>query len=122
MTSQKPYLIRAIYEWCVDSGLTPFLATHVDEKTSVPHQYVQQGQIVLNLSDNATKNIVIDSEWITFKATFGGVLQDVAIPVDNVIAIFAQESGQGMQFNVEIKPDSDKATEIKKHGGLKLVK
>ena len=122
MISQKPYLIRAIYEWCIDSGLTPFLATQVDSRTNVPHQYVQQGQIVLNLSLNATKDVLVDSEWITFKATFGGILQDVAIPVDNVIAIFAQESGQGMQFNIEVKTDSNNADEFKKSSGLKLVK
>ncbi|MCE2706503.1 MAG: ClpXP protease specificity-enhancing factor [Proteobacteria bacterium] len=117
MISQKPYLIRAIYEWCMDSGLTPFLATMVDNKTNVPHQYVQNGQIILNLSANATKDVLIDCEWITFSATFGGVLQDVAIPINNVIAIFAQENGQGMQFNVEIKPESNS-----EHSGLKLVK
>ncbi len=122
MISQKPYLIRAIYEWCIDSGLTPFLATMVDSRTNVPKQYVQQGQIVLNLSTVATKELLIDAEWITFKATFGGLLQDVSIPIENIIAIFAQESGQGMQFNVEIKTEMTNSDEFKKPGGLKLVK
>ncbi|MBY0379931.1 MAG: ClpXP protease specificity-enhancing factor [Burkholderiales bacterium] len=120
MISQKSYLIRAIYEWCVDNSLTPFLATQVDEKTTVPNQYVQHGRIVLNLSPSASKDLQIDYEWITFRATFGGILSEVSIPVSNVISIFAQESGQGMQFNIEVKTKND---DIKKpHSGLRLVK
>ena len=119
MTSQKPYLIRAIYDWCLDNQFTAYLAANVDDNTLVPRQYVQNGQIVLNISMSATKNILLDNDWVTFKATFGGNIQDIAVPVANVLAIFAKENGQGMQFNQEAltptKPE-------KKSGGLKLVK
>jgi stringent starvation protein B len=120
IVSQKPYLIRAIHEWCLDSDLTPFLATVVDSKTDVPLQYVQNNQIVLNLSPEAVSQLLIDNEWVTFKATFGGIPQDVAIPITNVIAIFAQENGQGMQFTVEQPGDDNK--EDKPYGNLRLVK
>jgi stringent starvation protein B len=122
MISQKPYLIRAIHEWCIDSNLTPFLATVVDSHTTVPNQYVENGQIVLNLSPNATKELQIDVDWITFKATFGGLLHDVAVPVKNVIAIFAQENGQGMQFNAEVNSDSNNKQPAKDNSGLRLIK
>jgi stringent starvation protein B len=118
MISQKSYLIRAIYEWCVDNEFTPYLAANVDENTLVPRQYVQSGQIVLNISSNATKNILIDNDWITFKATFGGNIQDIAVPVNNVLAVFAKENGLGMQFNQETNETKKPA----KSGGLKLVK
>lgn len=121
MISQKSYLIKAIYEWCVDNSLTPFLATTVDNNTHVPTQYVQHGQIVLNLSPIATKNLQIDYEWITFKATFSGTLYDISIPINNVIAIFASESGQGMQFSVESKNEDSQAIK-KANGPLRLVK
>lgn len=118
MLSQKPYLVRAIHDWCCDQGFTPFLAAFVDEKTNVPPKYVQQGQIVLNLAASATKDLVIDNEWITFKATFNGDIHDISIPVLNVVAIFAQENGQGMQFNL-VHPDIEKAN---KGSTLKIVK
>lgn len=118
MLSQKPYLVRAIHDWCCDQGFTPFLAAFVDEKANVPAKYVQQGQIVLNLANSATKDLIIDNEWITFKATFNGDIHDIAIPVLNVVAIFAQENGQGMQFNL-VHPDIEKAN---KSSTLKIVK
>jgi len=121
MISQKPYLIRAIHEWCIDNGFTPFLATRVDSNTTVPSQYVENGQVILNLSENATKNLQLDLDWITFQATFGGLLHDVAVPVKNVIAIFAQENGQGMQFNVENTSDND-TPKNKDNSGLRLIK
>lgn len=117
ITSQKPYLIRAIYEWCEDNGFLPYLATMVDNKTSVPAQYVEDNRIVLNIAHKSTKDLLIDNEWITFKATFGGTIRDIAIPVGNVIAIFAKENGQGMQFQVEDSPEKEEPS-----GGLKLVK
>lgn len=115
LISQKPYLIRAIYEWCEDNGFLPYLATVVDEKTSVPAQYVEDNKIVLNIASKSTKDLVIDNDWITFKATFGGIIKDITIPVGNVVAIFAKENGQGMQFQAE-------PTVEEKIGGLKLVK
>jgi stringent starvation protein B len=117
MISQKPYLIRAIYEWCQDNEFTPYLAANVDAHTDVPKQYVQNGQIVLNISMGATKNVLVDNEWITFKATFGGSIQDIAVPVANVLAVFAKENGLGMQFNQETI-----AAKPEKANGLKLVK
>ena len=118
MTSQKPYLIRAIYEWCEDNGFLPYLATLVDEKTTVPDEYVEDNKIVLNIAYKSTKDLLIDNEWVTFKATFGGVIRDIAIPIGNVLAIFAKENGQGMQFQVETMPHEEE----KNSGGLKLVK
>ncbi len=118
MNSQKPYLIRAIYEWCQDNEFTPYMAANVDEMTQVPKQYVQNGQIVLNISMGATKNILLENEWVTFKATFGGSIQDIAVPVANILAIFAKENGLGMQFNQEAKT----AVKPEKPSGLKLVK
>jgi stringent starvation protein B len=120
MPSQKPYLINAIYEWCEDNGFTPYLATMVDKNTMVPMEYVENNQIVLNISIDSTKNLHVDKKWITFKATFGGVVNDIAIPICNVVAIFAKENGQGMQFKVE--PFAEDETPQKAPGGLRLVK
>ena len=117
LTSQKPYLIRAIYEWCQDSDFTPHLAANVDDNTVVPMQYVQNSQIVLNIASSAALNLLIDNDWVTFKATFGGTAYDIAIPVANVLAIFAKENGQGMQFEQETPPEP-----VKKSSGLKFVK
>ena len=118
LPSQKAYLIRAIYEWCSDNDFTPHLAANVDKNTMVPMQYVQNSQIVLNIAFSATKDLLIDNQWVTFKASFGGSAHDVAVPVANVLAIFAKENGQGMQFEQE-----ETAPEpTKKSSGLKLVK
>jgi stringent starvation protein B len=94
----KPYLIRAIYEWCVDSGLTPQLLVAVDSHTRVPAGYVKDGKIVLNISAGATRNLTMDNDWIQFSARFGGVSHEIAIPVARVAAIFARENGQGLHF------------------------
>lgn len=99
--SQKPYLIRALYEWCLDSGFTPYLAVWVNEHTRVPMQFVQDNQIVLSISEAATKDLHIDNDWIHFHARFGGVSQELWIPVGHVISIFAKENGVGMGFEVE---------------------
>jgi stringent starvation protein B len=120
LASQKPYLINAIYEWCEDNGFTPHLAIIVDSTTIVPMQYVENNQLVLNIASTATKDLVIDKEWITLKATFGGIIRDMAIPVANVIAIFAKENGHGMQFDVE--HHSQTQAEENHNGGLRLVK
>lgn len=96
--STKPYLLRAIYEWCSDSGHTPFLAVVVDASTKVPMQFVRDGQIVLNISQGATKCLKIDNEAVRFGARFGGVAREVYVPIENVIAIYASENGQGMAF------------------------
>jgi len=96
--STKPYLLRAIYEWCSDSGHTPYMAVVVDATTKVPMQFVRDGQIVLNISHGATKGLTIDNEAVRFGARFGGVAREVYVPVENVIAIYASENGQGMAF------------------------
>ena len=89
-TSTKPYLIRALYEWCLDNGYTPYLAIWVNEYTRVPQQFVQNDEIVLSISQSATKDLIIDNEWISFHARFGGVAQEVCLPVNNVMRIFSK--------------------------------
>ena len=99
--STKPYFIRAIYEWCSDCGFTPYLSVRVDERTRVPVEYVKNGEIVLNVSLNATRNLTINNELVQFSARFNGVSREVSIPVDRVQGIFARENGQGAFFTVE---------------------
>jgi stringent starvation protein B len=99
--STKPYFIRAIYEWCSDCGYTPYLSVRVDDRTRVPMEYVKNGEIVLNVSLNATRNLTINNELIQFSARFNGVSREVNIPVDRVQGIFARETGQGAFFTVE---------------------
>lgn len=96
--STKPYLIRAIYEWCADSGLTPYLAVRVDEATRVPMAYIKDGEIVLNLSMDAVKNLQLGNDEITCGGRFGGVPHQVIVPMTAVIGIFAKETGQGLVF------------------------
>lgn len=98
--STKPYLIRAIQEWCVDQGFTPYLAVTVTPRTKVPRDYVKDGQIVLNLGPEATHQLMMGNDLITFSARFNGVAQAISIPVDSVSAIYARENGQGMAFEV----------------------
>lgn len=100
-TSTKPYLLRAIFEWCVDQGFTPHMAVLVDERTVVPAGYAQDGQIVLNLGPEATQQLVMGNELITFQARFGGVAHALSVPVSNVLAIYARENGHGMAFEPE---------------------
>lgn len=98
--SQKPYLLRALYEWCLDSGYTPYIAVWVNEHTRVPKQFVQDEQIVLSISQTATKDLLIDNEWVSFHARFGGVSHEIWVPVGHVMSIFAKETGEGMGFEV----------------------
>jgi stringent starvation protein B len=97
-SSTRPYLIRALYEWCTDNGLTPFIAVLVDDAVRVPNEYVKDGEIVLNISFDATSSLQLGNEFIEFKGRFGGVARDIFVPVDHVIAIYARENGQGMAF------------------------
>ncbi|OGS92232.1 MAG: ClpXP protease specificity-enhancing factor [Gallionellales bacterium GWA2_60_18] len=96
--STRPYLIRAIYEWCVDSGLTPYLAVRVDEQTEVPQAYVKDGEIVLNIGAGAVRDLELGNEFITCGGRFGGAPFDLLVPVVAVIGIFAKENGQGLVF------------------------
>src|ERR671918_1955864 len=99
--STKPYLIRAIHEWCSDSNLTPYLSVKIDAQTRVPMEYVKNGEIVLNLSYDATHRLTIGNELIQFSARFNGVSRECSVPVDAVLGIFARENGQGLFFEVE---------------------
>ncbi len=96
--STRPYLIRALYEWCTDNGYTPFIAVLVNENVRVPMEFVKDGEIVLNISFDATSALQLGNEYIEFKGRFGGVARDIFVPVDRVLAIYARENGQGMAF------------------------
>ncbi len=97
-TSTQPYLIRAWVEWCNDNGLTPYLSVRVDKSVLVPREFVKDGEIVLNISYDATSALKLGNDFIEFTARFGGVPRDIMVPVSRVIAIFARETGQGMGF------------------------
>jgi len=102
--STKPYLIRAIHEWCTDNGFTPYLAVTVDERTIVPPGYARNGEIVLNASVAATNQLRLDNDFISFQARFNGRAHDILVPVTNVSAIYARENGHGMAFEVPKSP------------------
>ena len=102
--SAKPYLIRAICEWCADNSLTPYLAVKVNSQTRVPAAYVKNGEIVLNISSGATRRLTIDNERVQFTARFNGVSQEVSVPVATVSGIFAKETGYGFAFTVTADP------------------
>src|SRR5690349_16290861 len=124
--STKPYLIRAIHEWCADSNLTPYLSVKVDANTRVPTEYVKNGEIVLNLSYDATHRLTIGNDLIQFSARFNGVSRECSIPVDAVLGIFARENGQGLFFPVEpssepaAAPESPEETPGRTNGRPKL--
>jgi len=99
-TPTKPYLLRALYEWCVDNGFTPYVSVMADAATRVPPEFVKNGEIVLNIGPLAANRLRIGNEVIEFSARFGGVARDIAIPVARVAAIYARENGQGMSFDV----------------------
>jgi stringent starvation protein B len=99
-SSTRPYLIRALHDWCTDNGFTPYVAVYVDDSVRVPAEYVKNHEIVLNVGFEATSGLKLGNEWIEFKARFGGVSREIAVPVDHVIAIYARENGQGMAFPV----------------------
>lgn len=134
-TSTKPYLLRALYEWCSDNDYTPYIQAWVNDHTRVPRQHVQNEHIILNIGFRAIKNLLIDNEWITFQARFNGEVQNIEVPVGHVRAIFTKETGEGMKFEVEAwqpenetqseqnKPTvNEKETTQPKKKGLKLVK
>ena len=102
--SAKPYLIRAICDWCADNGLTPYLAVKVDANTRVPVAFVKNGEIVLNISRGATRKLTIDNEWVQFTARFSGASQEVSVPMAAVAGIFAKETGYGFAFTVPTDP------------------
>ena len=97
-SSTRPYLVRALHEWCTDNGLTPYIAVLVDDTVQVPREYVNNGEIVLNISFDATSSLQLGNEFVVFKARFGGVAREISVPIGRVIAIYARENGQGMAF------------------------
>ena len=96
--STRPYLIRALHEWCTDNGFTPYVAVRVDGSVQVPREYVKDGEIVLNISCDAASSLQLGNDFIEFKARFGGKPREIMVPVARVIAIYARENGQGMAF------------------------
>jgi stringent starvation protein B len=102
--STRPYLIRAMYEWCTDHSFTPYVAVKVDGSVQVPREFVQGGEIVLNISFDATSALQLGNEFIEFKARFGGKPRDIMVPINRVMAIYARENGQGMSFPVSDSP------------------
>ncbi|AVP59140.1 ClpXP protease specificity-enhancing factor [Pulveribacter suum] len=101
LPSTRPYLIRALYEWCTDNGFTPYLVVRTNESVRVPREYVNNGEIVLNVSHDATSALQLGNDFIEFKARFGGKQHDIIVPVRRVIAIYSRENGQGMAFPLE---------------------
>jgi stringent starvation protein B len=131
-TSTRPYLIRALHDWCTDNGFTPYVAVFVGGNVKVPVEYVKNNEIVLNIGFEATTALKLGNEAIEFKARFGGTSRDIYVPVDHVIAIYARENGQGMAFPVpadaaagqapgESAPTDDGAGERAGNGGLRLA-
>ena len=106
-TSTRPYLIRALYEWCTDNGLTPYVAVSVDDSVQVPREYVKNNEIVLNISFDATSSLKLSNDFIEFKARFAGSSRDIMVPMERVIAIYARENGQGMAFPMGPTPQSE---------------
>ena len=99
-TSTRPYLLRALHDWCTDNGFTPYIAVHVDDSVQVPREHVKNNEIVLNVGFEATSGLKLGNEAVEFRARFGGVSRDIVVPVDHVVAIYARENGQGMAFPV----------------------
>ena len=110
-TSTRPYLLRALMEWCTDNGFTPHIAVRVDRNTQVPMEFVRDGQIVLNISCDATSGLLIGNDYVQFTARFGGKPREIMVPVVNVMAIYARETGQGMAFPPEDE-ELDEAAEV----------
>ncbi len=111
--STKPYLVRAIHEWCSDSNLTPYLSVKVDANTRVPQEYVREGEIVLNVSYDAVHKLTIGNDGIQFAARFNGVSRECSVPMSAVAGIFARENGQGMFFPPENEPETSGTAETK---------
>ena len=112
--STKPYLLRALYEWCTDSGFTPYIVVIVDSSTKVPMEFVKNGEIVLNISFSATAQLKMDNNFVQFRARFCGVSREIEVPIENITAIYARENGQGMTFDTNL---AERLTSKKKNLG-----
>ncbi len=124
-SSTRPYLIRALHDWCTDNGFTPYLAVHVSGAVQVPMEYVKNNEIVLNVGFEATSGLQLGNECIEFKARFGGVSREIVVPVDHVVAIYARENGQGMAFPVPSGPAAAGAAPVAAEparSGLRLAR
>lgn len=117
--STKPYLLRALYEWCTDNSYTPHVVVSVDNHVQVPREFVRDGKIVLNISFSATEGLLMRNDWIEFNARFSGRAHKIEIPVDNVLAIYALENGQGMAFPIEAS-SAEQASDVPSAGGADL--
>ena len=129
MTPSRPYIMRALYEWIVDNGCTPYILVDAGiDDVMVPEQYVKDGQIVLNISPTAVVELEISNDAVAFNGRFGGVATDIYVPVNAVIGIYARENGQGMVFEpeevTETPPDDEPPEPPKPEGrpSLKIVK
>lgn len=125
MTSSVPYLLRALYDWILDNRCTPYLVLNaLDGETSVPQEYVKDGQIVVNISPSAIRDLQLLDESIQFNGRFAGIAHDIYAPMDAVMAIYAKENGQGMWFpKEEFEPDpSPQSKRNKKPPALKVIK
>jgi len=111
-SSTRPYLIRALHDWCTDNGFTPYIAVYVDASVQVPREYVKNNEIVLNVGFEATSGLKLGNEFIEFKARFGGQAREIAVPVGHVVAIYARENGQGMAFPVPSAPSTAGPAEL----------
>ena len=128
--SNKPYLIRALHQWCSDNGFAPFMAVFVDSTVEVPMEFVKNDEIVLNLSTEACHQLQIENDYISFQARFGGVPRKILVPITHVLAIYARENGQGMSFPFDSSsieeqiPEKPEPSETKsaKQSFLKIVK
>jgi stringent starvation protein B len=134
LTSQKPYLLRALFEWCVDNGLTPYISVVVDENTRVPTEYVRNGEIVLNIGPLAANKLKLGNDLIEFAARFSGTARELRVPITAVTAIYARENGVGMSFeldkkgadaatltSIERSPDEPRAPDIQAPPALRTV-
>jgi stringent starvation protein B len=121
-TSTRPYLIRALHDWCTDNGFTPYIAVHVDRGVQVPMEYVSKGEIVLNVGFDATSSLELGNEFIQFKARFGGVAREIVVPITHVVAIYARENGQGMAFpHPQVGGDAQPTPVPEPRRGLRLA-
>ncbi len=121
-SSTRPYLIRALHDWCTDNGFTPYLAVYVTAGVQVPMEYVKNNEIVLNVGFEATSGLQLGNEFIEFKARFGGVSREIMVPVDHVVAIYARENGQGMAFPVPTDAAATSPPADPAKAGLRLAR
>lgn len=131
LPSTKPYMVRAIYEWCVDNGFAPHLVVQVDDDTLVPAGYVKDGEIILNINYSAVKGLQMENDAVSFAARFNGVSHNIHVPMRAIKGIFARENGQGMFFEADSSPPPPSAPPEspasvsgggKKRPSLKIVK